>query len=590
MKRLAILLVLLSCLFVSCACAEEGEGYLAVVANPNVADRLNLRQKPDAASQSLGRFYSGTVVEVTSVQKDQEGREWARVAICSAGWEAGELRGYMLKDCLMPMNRNYEAPNLFYEADTTRSPIAVRADARNSAPQVGVTGGTVWVLGDIGDDWRYISDGETTGYVRTAQLCNKRMNIYQAFLTAKDGGEKVRVYADKEMKRPIATYCTGAVVRVTDASRPGGWAKIQGCGVIYDNDYDMDGLSIIGYVSLEELTVFVQPWEIKAQGKTGILLKDHLLVGEVDVMIPKNASVAVLAETEKDYQVVYGDANTTFEIGGFVPKEKVFVTDWPADAHGPARIGYGYLRMPQDEDGYSLGQLMRILPDAQEGDSTYWPLVELIGQIGTEYWQVRQEVYPNFYVPKAETQAIMQIALWPVDGKTREAGEWTATLNTRGLWSLQVEAGKQAGLTLKNEKWADEKTWKIDAKATEYYTVYIPEGTQVSLTGEGILHGLDGKEEFTRLGENAGDEAAVIFSGSGRVFCDLQIVDESNFYSYRITPIEGAEECYLILSDLFGGEEVRLDPSEMSEPYFDIQPGEFLEVHNCEIRVYYGNG
>ena len=39
-----------------------------------------------------------------------------------------------------------------------------------------------------------------------------------------------------------------------------------------------------------------------------------------------------------------------------------------------------------------------------------------------------------------------------------------------------------------------------------------------------------------------------------------------------------------------GGEEVRLDPSEMSDPYFDLAPGEFLEVHNCEIRIYYGNG
>ena len=166
MKKTAVLWLLIFCLLLPGAQAEESGGYLAVVANPNVADRLNLRQKPDAASQSLGRFYSGTVVEVTSVQKDQEGREWAKVAICSAGWEAGELRGYMLKDCLMPMNRNYEAPNLFYEADTVRSPIAVRADARNSAPQVGVTGGTVWVLGDIGDDWRYISDGETRDYCR----------------------------------------------------------------------------------------------------------------------------------------------------------------------------------------------------------------------------------------------------------------------------------------------------------------------------------------------------------------------------------------------------------------------------------------
>ena len=77
MKRLSAMVMVISLLLsaVLSARAErfaeyggdaDTDGYLAVVANPNLSDRLNLREKPDAGSKSLGRFYSGTPVYVTS--------------------------------------------------------------------------------------------------------------------------------------------------------------------------------------------------------------------------------------------------------------------------------------------------------------------------------------------------------------------------------------------------------------------------------------------------------------------------------------------------------------------------------------------
>jgi len=63
MKRILIGLMILMLALPAVALGEE---YQAVVANPNAADRLNLREKPDTDSKTLGRFYSGTPVTVHS--------------------------------------------------------------------------------------------------------------------------------------------------------------------------------------------------------------------------------------------------------------------------------------------------------------------------------------------------------------------------------------------------------------------------------------------------------------------------------------------------------------------------------------------
>ena len=116
-------------------------GYLAVVANPNLSDRLNLREKPDAGSKSLGRFYSGTPVYVTSREtaRDKEDREWLPVNLMG-NFEAGvRLEGYMLKEYLMPMNANFEAPQLFHRASVP-SQTNLLYEPRNGAEIVAMAG------------------------------------------------------------------------------------------------------------------------------------------------------------------------------------------------------------------------------------------------------------------------------------------------------------------------------------------------------------------------------------------------------------------------------------------------------------------
>ena len=75
--------------------AEEGyyvstAEICATVNNPNPADRLNLRTKPSVTAPTLGKYYTGTSVEVLGDEKNG----WVKVRFCN-------LEGYMQKKFLV---------------------------------------------------------------------------------------------------------------------------------------------------------------------------------------------------------------------------------------------------------------------------------------------------------------------------------------------------------------------------------------------------------------------------------------------------------------------------------------------------------
>ena len=88
--RRGLCLVLLStCMLPSFALAQS-----AVVDNGSDPDsRLNMRKEPSADSASLGKFYSGTEVEILS----DAGGGWSQVSI---GGGQNSLDGYMMSDYL----------------------------------------------------------------------------------------------------------------------------------------------------------------------------------------------------------------------------------------------------------------------------------------------------------------------------------------------------------------------------------------------------------------------------------------------------------------------------------------------------------
>ena len=138
----------------------------AQVVNPNPADRLHLRERPDRKSPSLGKYYSGTPVTVLGGQGD-----WAEVTV-------GGRHGWMMKEFLDP-GRQEDAlwlNTLPMPALSGRDGEALKVyDApRDGARTIRVDAGrnAMKVIGIIGGKWYHVwfpATGEY-GFVRQEDL------------------------------------------------------------------------------------------------------------------------------------------------------------------------------------------------------------------------------------------------------------------------------------------------------------------------------------------------------------------------------------------------------------------------------------
>ncbi|MBR3016329.1 MAG: SH3 domain-containing protein [Clostridia bacterium] len=635
MKQISLIIIAL-CLAVACPAladrySEYGldadtDGYLAVVANPKLSDRLNLREKPDSKSKSLGRFYSGTPVYVIDKRPvwDSDGREWARVDLL-ANFEAGaDVSGYMLKEYLMPMNVNFEAPQLFYRASAS-SRTNLLEEPRSGAKIVGEVGeGEIYLLGDIGDDWRLAANqaGEV-GYIRASRVRDTRFEVKQAYLFPADGGGYVPIYEDKDLKKVCAKMYPGASVKIVDYSKAKGWATVECYGVPYEmkNEWVWQA-DIIGYVRLEDVTVFIQPWQAEVKLRTGIA-KTDIETDADDVIIPCGASVTVAGEMKEQYQVVYGDATAGWYTEKMVSFSKIELTDRPANDHGPAALGFALL--PNDETDPEGRQF--IMTPIQKNPGNKWEegsdysetrLAEIIGEVekdGVSYWQLRNHSSGNFYMEKAKCQAILYSEMQNAEADLWEEtdGTWTASEAEQGLWYYFLAPGQEGLLTLE----------KPDGTVVEYeiyegtpnetaYSFFAEAGTKITVQGEGEVRPLRKEEGPYLLPPYPGnyEENQEIFSGSGRFFCDWQLPDDINYFTLMIRPMEGSKDSYAAVSTIFGNadetelvnffpvseegweHEGKMCDNESPWDWYDcmLLPGMFLEIHNCVVSVFFGNG
>ena len=586
LKRALILLLLLALLPLGGLAEEPNDfSYQAVVANPRVGDRLNLRAQPDQKSDTLGRFYSGTPVLVL-----EERGEWALVRI-------GKLEGYMLLEYLMPKNRNYGAPELFYTAQTKTASTRLLASPDSNGKVTGVVTGKVELLGDSGDDWRYVHalEGDVYGFVRTSRLTNHQVHIPFAYLT---GADAVTVYADKECKKALGSYYAGVRVEVTDLSRSGNWAEIY----IHSQNGDeitrnaLAGDVLEGYVPLESLLVFTQRWQVISKARTAVALKDFTLKSDTNIIvIKKGAPLTVLGTTEKGYHVWYRGAPS---FTAFADKSLLQITQQGATRYGPECQGYLLMDQSVDSDGWDDGRETWIVPGQVAGENTYSRTLQWLGGSLEGYYAARFGS-DCFYVNEADvTRLVLREDLW-AQGAALTAGEHVASAAEEGLWVLRVPAGKSALLTLENAAWKLNDRFSIDAADAVEYTVFIPRETQITLTGEGALTPVSGPEQLRVVTEMHPEEpipeGVPLFSGTGRFFVPDQLANDDCWYFYRITPLAGSAESWLTFSSLNPGENdgdpFRLD-SETPEyyPYTYLGAGYFLELHNCVLELTYGNG
>ena len=148
------------------ASAQMDSSNYTMVVNPNTADRLHLRERADRTSESKGKYYMGTPVEVLSVEGD-----WVRVAV-------GGQRGFMMKRYL-----TFGQTGRALRLDTSVMPqltgISEELLMVYSEPQSGsytchmnADGAFMKVIGIIGNEWYHVwfpATGEY-GFVKQSDL------------------------------------------------------------------------------------------------------------------------------------------------------------------------------------------------------------------------------------------------------------------------------------------------------------------------------------------------------------------------------------------------------------------------------------
>jgi len=141
----------------------DTEGW-AVVKSSVPTDRLNLRAKPSKSADSLGRYYSGTPVQVRSVDGD-----WAEVDIFG-------IKGYMMTEFLAFGLEMVEVKCWFpwrvvpWDADRKDVRFYQKPEAKDSlfVGDLADDPSGVYILADVGNGWYHAVCGNgLAGYVQS---------------------------------------------------------------------------------------------------------------------------------------------------------------------------------------------------------------------------------------------------------------------------------------------------------------------------------------------------------------------------------------------------------------------------------------
>lgn len=131
----------------------------AVVNNPNPADRLHLRMKPERSAQSLGKYYNGTPVQILETKGD-----WVHVDVFG-------VAGWMMKEYLAFGTAGHKVEAVFpsrMAVDHKKDHfVFAKPEAGKPIANYLYTQQGLLVLGIVGDDWYHVwfPEDELSGYV-----------------------------------------------------------------------------------------------------------------------------------------------------------------------------------------------------------------------------------------------------------------------------------------------------------------------------------------------------------------------------------------------------------------------------------------
>ena len=160
--------ILICCLLLSTGSIVLADGAntqeYAIVANPDSADRLNVREAPDFNATSIAKLYNGTFVRILS-----RNGSWAYVKVGNDEYGDGVILGYVHTDFL---NTNIKTKSSDISTPVLRienvhgTGINMRQNPSNDAVVLGLfqNGDQITVLAVL-KDWYFVQVGGRTGYM-----------------------------------------------------------------------------------------------------------------------------------------------------------------------------------------------------------------------------------------------------------------------------------------------------------------------------------------------------------------------------------------------------------------------------------------
>ena len=343
MKRLIALLLLLFLLVPPALAGGSNADSLrsAVVSNPDPADRLNLRAKPDTCAISLGKFYNGTPVTVHRMQGD-----WAYVSLYK------DFEGWMHLDYLSFPEDIWSAPSAMPVVTVTAPAGKTVHDTMRDHPAVSapfMMGSRLEVMG-VMEDWLFVRAGDIVGFTENS-------------------GTAPRIYFSTPETTPPARI--SLITTLTPTPVPAAEVQLVSAPVEGARNVTKDD------------------WVIFAATKESTpLFADRALTKPIDVL-HKGQFIRVFNGADQYATVVFGD-----RIAGYIPtlSYTVHTTQWPFSIDQPSAIVNNplvsdrlHLRQQPSQNARSLGRYYNgtvvTLLDNFSGRNT-WTHVDVCGVQG----------------------------------------------------------------------------------------------------------------------------------------------------------------------------------------------------------------
>ena len=215
MKRgLCVLLTMLLCvLYGGTALAEQ----ILVVANPDPEDRLHLRVSPSTTSASLGKYYSGTQVQVLKTYANG----WAKVQI-------GTLDGYMMTQYLSDEKQASAMP--LAEGAWQGTTLYALPDIHSNSQQL--NGYEQLCIMGFREEWChvYVPALDSTGFVHTSldALVNPKAVVRsRAWVCNPDSADRLNLRQHPSTDASsLGKYYNGVPVDVLELAK-NGWVKVR---------------------------------------------------------------------------------------------------------------------------------------------------------------------------------------------------------------------------------------------------------------------------------------------------------------------------------------------------------------------------